>query len=236
MIIPEKTKQIKYGNQNLMKNIPRIFIDGELKSGASVPVAREVAHYLTRVMRRQDCLVFSGGNEFAACLSADGKNIIVGNKTTHSDPSNDITLYFAPIKRIDDLINMATQMGIKRFQPVITDRTVNHHVNWARMAKIAIEAAEQSNRNSVPEIAKPIEFAKLDLSGICFADERFAYENKVVPEIPENICGILVGPEGGFSDSECAALDAAGVMPVSLGTTILRAEVAAVIAIEKIRK
>ena len=219
-----------------MKNIPRVFVDGGLKQGTTVPVSREISHYLTRVMRTENCLVFDGGNEFAATLSADGKNIIVGKKTAHTDPSNDITLYFAPIKRIDDLINMATQMGIKRFQPVITARTVNHHVNWARMEKIAIEAAEQSNRNSVPEIAKPIEFSKLDLNGICFADERFAYGDKVEPKIPENIRGVFVGPEGGFSDSEFAAFDASAAVPISLGTTILRAEVAAIIAIEKIRK
>ena len=113
MIIPEKTKQIKYGNKFLMKNIPRIFIGGGLESGAIIPASRDVAHYLSRVMRTDSCLVFGSGNEFSAKLSADGKNIIVGDKTMHNDPSNDITLYFAPIKRIDDLINMATQMGIK---------------------------------------------------------------------------------------------------------------------------
>jgi len=236
MIIPEKTKQIKYGNKFLMKNIPRIFIGGALESGAIIPASRDVAHYLSRVMRTDSCLVFGSGNEFSAKLSADGKNIIVGDKTMHKDPSNDITLYFAPIKRIDDLINMATQMGIKRFQPVITERTVNHHVNWARMEKIAIEAAEQSNRNSVPEISKPIDFSKLDLNGICFADERFAYGDKAEQKIPTNAQSILVGPEGGFSDGEFAALDAAGAIPVSLGPTILRAEVAAIIAIGKIRK
>ncbi len=219
-----------------MKNIPRIFIGGGLESGAIIPASRDVAHYLSRVMRTDSCLVFGSGNEFSAKLSADGKNIIVGDKTMHNDPSNDITLYFAPIKRIDDLINMATQMGIKRFQPVITERTVNHHVNWARMEKIAIEAAEQSNRNSVPEISKPIDFSKLDLNGICFADERFAYGDKAEQKIPTNAQSILVGPEGGFSDGEFAALDAAGAIPVSLGPTILRAEVAAIIAIGKIRK
>ena len=219
-----------------MKNIPRIFIDDELKAGLVIPAPRDTAHYLTRVMRTDKCLVFGGGNEFFATLSADAKNIVIGDKTTHSDPSNDITLYFAPIKRIDDLINMATQMGIKRFQPVITERTVNHHVNWARMAKIAIEAAEQSNRNSVPEIAAPIEFKKLDLNGICFADERFAYGNKAEPEIPATARAIFIGPEGGFSDAEFAAFDAAGAIPVSLGTTILRAEVAAIVAIGKLKK
>lgn len=218
-----------------MKNIPRIFMGENIKSGDVVVAPREVSHYLTHVMRTKDCLVFGGGNEYSATLSDDGKNIVVGDKTKHPDPSNNITLYFAPIKRTDDLINMATQMGVARFQPVITERTVNNHVNWERMKKIATEASEQSNRNSVPEISAPIPFAKLNLAGLCFADERFAYDDKDGANAP-NADGILIGPEGGFSDKEFAALDAAGAVPVSLGKTVLRAEVAAVIAIEKIIK
>ncbi len=219
-----------------MKNIPRIFIDHKIKTGDTFPADKSVAHYLSHVMRTNKCIVFGFGHEFNAELSPDGKSITVGADTGRGDVVSDITLYFAPIKRTDDLIAMATQMGIKRFVPVITERTVNHHVNWARMQKIAIESAEQSNCNSVPEIAMPIKFAELDLLSLCFADERFAYDDKSVPKIPANANAILVGPEGGFSDSEFAALDGAGAVPVSLGKTILRAEVAAVIAIEKIRK
>ena len=219
-----------------MKNIPRIFIDQEIKSGDVFPVDKSVAHYLSHVMRTNNCIVFGFGHEFNAELSADGKTIKVGANTGRADVVSDITLYFAPIKRIDDLIAMATQMGIKKFVPVITERTVNHHVNWMRMRKIAIESAEQSNCNSVPEIAAPIKFSDLDLSSLCFADERFAYDDKPEPKIPETTNAILIGPEGGFSDAEFAALDAAHAVPVSLGKTILRAEVAAVIALEKIRK
>ncbi len=219
-----------------MKNIPRIFIDHKIETGDTFPVDKSVSHYLSHVMRTKKCIVFGLGHEFNAELNPDGKSITVGTDTGRADVVSDITLYFAPIKRTDDLIAMATQMGIKRFVPVITERTVNHHVNWARMRKIAIESAEQSNCNSVPEIATPIKFDELNLPSLCFADERFAYDNKSAPKIPTNVTAILVGPEGGFSDSEFAALDGAGAVPVSLGKTILRAEVAAVIAIEKIRR
>ena len=236
MIIPEKRKTIKHGNKNYMKNIPRIFIDHKIETGDTFPADKSVAHYLSHVMRTNKCIVFGFGHEFNAELSPDGKSITVGADTGRADVVSDITLYFAPIKRTDDLIAMATQMGIKRFVPVITERTVNHHVNWARMQKIAIESAEQSNCNTVPEIAMPIKFAELDLSSLCFADERFAYNDKTAQKIPATANAILVGPEGGFSDAEFAALDGAGAVPVSLGKTILRAEVAAVIAIEKIRK
>lgn len=219
-----------------MKNIPRIFVGDDVQTGMMIPADKSVAHYLTRVMRTHDFLAFGGGNEFQATISADGKNIIIGDKTAHPDPSNDITLYFAPIKHTDDLINMATQMGVANIVPVITERTVAHHINWERMQKIATEAAEQSNRNSVPKISAPVPFAKLDLKNICFADERFAYNNNKIAQIPSNIKSVLVGPEGGFSDSEFTALDAAGATPISLGKTILRAELAAAIAIGKMIK
>ena len=217
-----------------MKNIPRIFVDDNVQTGDVLPVPRDIAHYLTRVMRRRDFLAFGGGREFNAVLSDDDKNIVIGKQTPHTDPTYDTELYFAPIKRTDDLINMATQMGVRTLHPVITERTVATHINWERMQKIAIEASEQSNRNSVPKICEPILFSELELHGMCFADERFAYNDSESDVVRGN--AILVGPEGGFSDSEFAALDAAGAIPVSLGKTILRAELAAAIAIDRIRK
>lgn len=216
-----------------MKNIPRIFVDADIKSGVAISASRDVAHYLVRVMRTRDCLVFGGGDEYNARLSDDNKFLIIGDQTKHTDPSNNITLMFAPIKRTDDLLNMATQMGVATFQPVITDRTTAHHINWERMKKIVIESAEQSNRNSVPEILSPIKFSNLDLSHVVFADERAAH-GKELDCATKNIKSILIGPEGGFSDAEFAALDTAGACGISLGKTILRAELAAAIAVAKI--
>lgn len=215
-----------------MKNIPRIFINNDIKPEMIIPASRDIMHYLGRVMRRRDFLAFGGGYEFNARLSDDGKNIIIGDKTDHIDPAGDITLYFAPIKKTDELINMVTQMGVHRIVPVITEYTVANHINWARMQKIAIEASEQSGRNSVPEIANPVKFSDLDLHGLVFADERAAHGT----ELPEKIHtkSVLVGPEGGFSDSEFSALDAAHARGIGLGKTILRAELAAAIAISKI--
>lgn len=215
-----------------MKNIPRIFVDGNINTGIQVPLSRETAHYLTRVMRTRECLVFGNGNEYMAHVSADDKNLIIGNKTSHVDPSNNITLMFAPIKHTDDLINMATQMGIARFLPVVTARTVAHHINWERMRKIVIEASEQSNRNSVPEIMPAVKFSDLDLSDIVFADERAAYGENTSSNFKTD--KILIGPEGGFSDGEFAALDAAGARGIGLGKTILRAETAAIVALAKL--
>lgn len=218
-----------------MKNIPRIFAGNNIQTGDKIAIGRDISHYLGRVMRTDKCLAFGGGREFDAQLSPDGKYLVIGNQTTHIDPANDITLMFSPIKHTDDLINMATQMGVKYLQPVITDRTNANHINWTRMQKIAIEASEQSNRNSVPEILPIKHFSDLDLSNTVFADERAAYGHTIA-QISTPVTSILIGPEGGFSDAEFSALDNAGAHGISLGKTILRAELAAAIAIHWVLK
>ena len=216
-----------------MQNIPRIFINEKLEPGKSVVIDKDVVHYLRRVMRRDDCLVFNNGDEYSAKLSVDNNNMIIGEKTDHIDPSNDLMLYFAPIKKTDELVNMATQMGVGTFVPVITNRTVAGHVNWDRIRKIMIEACEQSNRNSVPQLMDPVKFDDLDLSGLIVADERFAHGKE---NTDKKISGkrLLIGPEGGFSPAEFEKMDKAGVLGLSLGKTILRAETAATVAITKV--
>lgn len=218
-----------------MKNIPRVFLGDEISQGLTISAPRDVAHYVGRVMRRRDFLAFGGGAEFVAQLTDDDKFIIIGDKTPHTDPSSDVTLMFSPIKRTDDLLNMATQMGAMAFQPVITARTVAQHINWSRMEKIVTEAAEQSNRNSVPKILPIKNFSEIDLSRVVFADERAAYGANL-PNDARGAKYVFVGPEGGFLDAEFAAFDAAGAIGISLGKTILRAELAAAIAISRVLK
>ncbi|MBR5904663.1 MAG: 16S rRNA (uracil(1498)-N(3))-methyltransferase [Alphaproteobacteria bacterium] len=219
-----------------MQNIPRIFINDVLESGKKVPCDKNIIHYLRRVMRTDKCLVFNNGYEYNANVSDDNTYIIIGDKTSHQDPSNDMVLYFAPIKRIDDLLNMATQMGIGTFQPVITQRTIANHINWARQEKIIIEASEQSNRNSVPKILPPIKFNDIDWSDMVVADERAGHGREISNSIDGNCKKLFIGPEGGFSLQEFEIMDKNNVRSLSLGKTILRAEVAAVVAIAKVIK
>ncbi len=216
-----------------MQNIPRIFLNENLAAQKSFPIDKDVVHYLRRVMRRDDCLVFNNGVEYTAKLSDDNKFIVLGEKTDHIDPSNNLMLGFAPIKKIEDLLNMATQMGIASFQPVITARTVAHHINWTRMQKIIIEASEQSGRNSVPKLLEPIKFEDFDLSDTIVADERAAHGKNVIDD-NKSYSKILIGPEGGFSESEFEKIDSSKCGKLSLGNTVLRAETAAVVAIARV--
>lgn len=215
-----------------MQNIPRIFFDAELETNKKLSVDKDVVHYLRRVMRRNDCLIFNNGDEFNAVLSDDDKFIVVGEKTEHIDPSNNLTLFFAPIKKIEDLLNMATQMGVAVLQPVITKRTVANHINWERQLKIIKEASEQSGRNSIPKLLKPIKFddIKFDDSFVV-ADER-AGHGMDIKNNTDGVEKILIGPEGGFAPEEFDKMK--NVKSMSLGKTILRAEVAGVVAIAKV--
>lgn len=224
-----------------MKNIPRIYLNEKIEIGKQILLSKDMLHYLTRVMRTDECLVFNDGVEFAAKLIPNSSFLIPDSATGRKDPANDVTFYFAPIKKMDDMLNMVTQMGVAVLQPVITDRTIAHHVNWSRMEKIIIEASEQSNRNSVPVLLKPQKFDEF-LQGIrnqelVFADERCAYNSCHVSHVScltKSPSAILIGPEGGFSDSEFNALDTAGAIGMSLGKTILRAETAAVAALAQL--
>ena len=216
-----------------MQNVPRIYLNENLESGNVFPIDKDVVHYLCRVMRRNDCLVFNNGVEYSARLKDDNKNIVIGEKTNRVDPSNNIVFYFSPIKKTDVLLNMVTQMGVAVLQPVITERTVANHINWARMKKIIIEASEQSNRNSIPELKSPIKFDDLDLDNLIVADERFAHDLDRKENYKKSN-RILVGPEGGFSPKEFEKMDKAGVFGLSLGKTVLRAEVAGVVSVAKV--
>ncbi len=216
-----------------MQNVPRIYLNENLEPGKTFLIDKDVVHYLRRVMRRNDCLVFNDGVEYSAVLSEDNKNICVREKTNRADPSNDIVFYFAPIKKIDEMLNMVTQMGVAVLQPVITERTVANHINWSRQKKIIVEASEQSGRNSIPILLDPIKFENLDLNDLIVADERFAHGTGG-KEKNINSNRILIGPEGGFSPKEFEKMDKAGVCGISLGKTILRAEVASVVAVSKV--
>lgn len=216
-----------------MKNIPRVFVGPEIKIGQQIPVSKELSHYLCHVMRCRNCLCFGDGHEYTAMLSDNSKYLVIGVDTKHADVSNDKVLFFAPIKKTEDMINMATQMGIAFLQPVITEHTVVKSLNYNRLQKIIIEACEQSNRNSVPTLLPIKNFTDLDLSGIVYADERMTNATQQ-KQIPHDVKGVFIGPEGGFSTQEFVAFEKAKTIGISLGKTILRAETAAVVALSRI--
>jgi len=213
-----------------MKNIPRIYIDEPLVTGKQIKLSANALHYLKKVMRTDKFLAFNGGQEYHANLSA------VGHATGRPDPSNNLTLAFAPIRqaRLEEMLSMATQLGVAKLVPVVTERTNEHRTNWNRIKKIIIESSEQSGRNNVPELTPLQKFNEfIKAKNLFFADERLVH-NDAPPTTTFKADIILIGPEGGFSDKEFAALDKVGATGISLGKTILRSETAAVVAVAKL--
>jgi 16S rRNA (uracil1498-N3)-methyltransferase len=122
---------------------------------------------------------------------------------------------------------------------VITERTNADHTNVARLQAIAVEAAEQTGRLDVPEVAEPVKLAALLAGWPADRSLMFCDEAGEAPPALEALAAreggawaVLIGPEGGFSSSERAAIRAhAAAVPVSLGPRILRADTAAIAAL-----
>jgi len=229
----------------------RLYVEDDLAAGAEVPLDPAQAHYLRNVMRRApgDAVrVFNGRDgEWHASIAALGKGkgtLSVEAQTRPQVAEPDLWLLAAPIKRtaIDFVAAKAPELGASVIQPVFTRRTAVTRVNADRMRANVIEAAEQCERLTVPEVHAAAPLAKLldawpQGRRLLFADETrdglpiaaaLAAERVNMPEP----WAILIGPEGGFAPEELARIRAVpGVIPVSLGARLLRADTAALAAL-----
>ena len=219
----------------------RLYTQAALAEGASVDATAAQAHYLGHVMRRgpgDHVLLFNGRDgEFAARIDTirrDHAKLRIEHRTRMQEEEADVWLAFALLKRdaTDLVARMATELGVAALHPVLTERGNTHRMNPERLAAIATEAAEQSERLTVPALHAPRPLPAL-LSE--WPPERrlfAAIERSDAPRIP-SACrvprGLLVGPEGGFTPAELDVLRAHPlVTPVSLGPRILRAETACI--------
>ena len=157
------------------------------------------------------------------------------------EPEPDLWLMFAPIKRgrIDWLVEKATELGASALLPVWTTRTQPERLNLGRLRAHAIEAAEQSERLSVPELRSPEALGRVLAAWpaerrLIVCDESGAGEpiGAVAARLPVGPMALLVGPEGGFDQTELDALGKLSfVSRVGLGPRVLRAETAALVAL-----
>ena len=229
---------------------PRLYITGRLAPGGEVELAPGQAHYLRNVLR------LGPGAAVAAFSTADGEWLCgiadAGKSGTRlrvehqlrqpdSEAEPDLWLLFAPIKRarLDWLVEKATELGVSALWPIWTARTQAERVNLDRLRAHAIEAAEQSERVSVPEIRAPEALQPVLASWpparrLIVCDESGAGEpiSDAAARLSPGPVALLVGPEGGFDETE---LDAIGklsfVTRVGLGPRVLRAETAALAAV-----
>jgi 16S rRNA (uracil1498-N3)-methyltransferase len=223
------------------KSLPRLFVRQPLSEEATVGLDAAQANYLGNVLRMSasaELLLFDGtSGEWLAQIAEVGKKrmtLVVERKTREPETIPDMWLAFAPVKRAqtDWLVEKATELGVARLLPVMTQRTVAERVKLERLESIAIEAAEQCGRTRLPEIAEPVRLKQLLDSGrtLYFADE--AGGEAAADAFKPGPALILTGPEGGFTDDERALVRTApDSVPISLGPRILRAETAALAAL-----
>ncbi len=226
------------------KSLPRLFVRTPLANGATVELDARQAHYLGNVMRLgagEHLLLFDGasGEWIARIVEAGRKRmtLVAEDRTRDQEKVPDCWLAFAPVKRAqtDWLVEKATELGIAWLLPGATQRTIVERVKLERLEAIAIEAAEQCNRTSVPVIGLPQPLPEF-LKGrdpartLFFADESGG--EPAASAFRPGPAAILTGPEGGFTDEERAMIRAApNSMAISLGPRILRAETAALAAV-----
>jgi 16S rRNA (uracil1498-N3)-methyltransferase len=229
---------------------PRLFVDAPLATGAKLPLSPEQANYLVNVLRLREnarVLVFNGRDgEFATRLDvtkrkAPGLN--VDERLRVQEQAPDLDYLFAPLKhaRLDYMAQKAVEMGARRLRPVITRRTQATRVSIDRLRANAIEAAEQCGVIWLPEVTEdaPLERVIANWPNdrtLIFCDEDAPQSNAIaalgaLTGAPRPLA-VLIGPEGGFDDSERAALlRLPNALRISLGPRILRADTAAVAAL-----
>lgn len=230
----------------------RLFLPQPMQDGGTVEPDAQQTHYLTNVLRMQEgaqVLVFNGmDGEWLAQLRVAGKKRITLALAMQVRPQpkpSDLVYCFAPLKvgRLDYLIQKAVEMGAGVLQPVLTQHTQMSNVGVDRIRANAIEAAEQCGILAIPQVREVVKLERLiwewdATRRLIFCDEGADTNNPVpaLKAITEHHLGLLIGPEGGFSDEERQQLRGLPyVTAIPLGPRILRADTAAVAAMAVIQ-
>lgn len=223
----------------------RLFVETRLSENAQVRLDGAQAHYLVSVMRikvgEHVTLFDDATGEWLAEAIMVGKRDITLNVVAHlkpREPVPDLWLAAAPIRRAryDWVAEKSCELGVARFVPVLTRRAVVDKVKDDRLRAHMIEAAEQCGRTALPEIDAQIKLGDwlktLENRTLFFADEAGGQPFATAIAANPGPAAILIGPEGGFDDSERDAIRATpGAVPVTLGPRILRADTAAIAAV-----
>ena len=221
-----------------MSNI-RLFFKDSLSLNLVSKLDKPQSHYLYKVMRinkGQSFSLFNQSGEWEANIKEINKGIIefsVIKKLRSSSNEREIWLAFSPIKLnyLNLMIQKATELGVTKFIPILTERTIVRKLNEKRLNKIIIEASEQSNRLQVPKLERIVklnDFLKLNQNtNIIFGDLN-TDNSKINFQSSDPLC-ILIGPEGDFTFKEREnILKLKKLIPLKINQNILRSETAAI--------
>jgi 16S rRNA (uracil1498-N3)-methyltransferase len=235
---------------------PRLFVAHPLLAGATVPLDPAQGHYLAGVLRLaagDRVLAFNGTDgEWQCAFAPVGKKsaLQVEHQSRPQTPPGDLHYLFAPLKRarLDYMVQKAVEMGVSRLQPVMSRHTQAERINLERMRANAIEAAEQCGILGLPEIMPPLALERAIAAleperHLVFCDEDAPPGDPMAALARDLTAGsgapaagrplaVLIGPEGGFDDTERAfLLRRPHASRIALGPRILRADTAAVAAL-----
>ena len=235
----------------MKKSKTRLYFDKKLSINIMIYIKEKQHHFLKNVLRIkvEDLItVFDGvtGEWITEVISINRDNIVLQIKKKISEiiEETDLWLIFSPIKlfRMNITIQKATELGVSQFFPCITQNTNQTKINMRNLYMNIVEAAEQSERLTLPKLNEVVNLNNLlrDFPkdrGLIFCNEN----DKNLPNIFKALenkssifkkWAILIGPEGGFSETETKEiLSISSTIPVSLGKRILRSDTATTVAL-----
>jgi 16S rRNA (uracil1498-N3)-methyltransferase len=224
-----------------MSNI-RLFYSKSLSLNLTDKLDKSQSHYVSKVMRLKQKEVFSlfnSSGEWEAKILNITKSIVEFNVTKQlrqKENTKDLWLAFSPIKSnyFNFMIQKATELGVTKFLPIIFERTIVRKINKERLEKVIIEAAEQSNRITVPSIEEPQKlksFLNNDMD-LIFTDLNTTNTKIDIKKLTTKPTCVIIGPEGDFSEEEREEiLKFSGVQPIKINENILRSETAVISAL-----
>ncbi len=224
-----------------MSNI-RLFYSKSLSLNLTDKLDKSQSHYVSKVMRLKEKEVFSlfnSSGEWEAKIVNITKSIVEFNVTKQlrqKENTKELWLAFSPIKSnyFNFMIQKATELGVTKFLPIIFERTIVRKINKERLEKVIIEAAEQSNRITVPSIEDPQKlksFLNNDMD-LIFTDLNTANTKIDLTKLTTKPTCVIIGPEGDFSEEEREEiLKFNGVQPIKINENILRSETAVISAL-----
>ncbi len=224
-----------------MSNI-RLFYPKSLYLNLIDKLGKSQSHYVSKVMRLKEKEVFSlfnSSGEWEAKILNITKSIVefnVTKKLRQKENAKDLWLAFSPIKSnyFNFMIQKATELGVTKFIPVIFERTIVRKINKERLEKVIIEAAEQSNRITVPSIENPQKlksFLNNDMD-LIFTDLNTTNTKIDIKKLTTKPTCVIIGPEGDFSEGERdEILKFSGVQSIKINENILRSETAVISAL-----
>ena len=227
-----------------MSNI-RLFYPESLSINFEGQLDKSKSHYLIKVMRIKEgdsFSLFNNSGEWETAVTKISKSNVkfkIIKQSRLAENEKEIWLAFSPIKSnyFNFMVQKATELGVTKFLPILTERTIVRKINIERLQKIIVESCEQSNRINIPEIVNPVsldEFLKINSSiDLIFGDINT--KNKEIKFLSNKPLCLLIGPEGDFSEEERKKiLEFRGTQSIKLSENILRTETAVISALSVI--